>query len=89
MALEVRCTATILTLRCNTTFYLRQLYAATVQDDKIFKDVPPDTLANFDLEGQAEYQTAKEYCTVLGLPGGYAAKEHSILVMLLSQFQSN
>jgi hypothetical protein len=33
---EGRCAATILTAHCSTTFRLRQLYAAAVQEDQIF-----------------------------------------------------
>ncbi len=86
---EGRCAAMILTVRCNATFRLRQLYAAAVQEDQIFKDVPPDTLADLILEGQAEDHTAKEACTALGLPGGYLAEEHSISATLLRQYQSH
>ncbi len=64
-------TATILTEWCNTTFCLRQLYAAATQEDQTFEDVLPDTLTDLILEGQAEDHTVKEACMMLGLPGGY------------------
>jgi hypothetical protein len=64
-------------------FHFWQLYGDTVQQDLIFKVVPPDTLANLILEGQAEDLTAKEAHTALGLPRGYLAKEHSVPAMLL------
>jgi hypothetical protein len=83
------CAATIRTACCNATFYLWQLYAATVQEDQIFKDLLPDTLADLILEGQAEDHTAKEARTALGLPGGYCAEEHSVLATLLCQYQSH
>jgi hypothetical protein len=68
---ESHCIATILTACCNATFHLRQLYAIAVQKDQIFEDMPPDTLADLILEGQAEDHTMKEACTALGLPRGY------------------
>jgi hypothetical protein len=80
--------ATILTVCCTATFYLKQLYGATYQEDEIFEDVPLDTLAGLIVEGQADLHTAKEACTALGLPRSYLAKEHSVIAMLLSQYQS-
>ncbi len=49
---EDHCAATILIARCNATSRLWQLYAATVQEDQVFVDVLPNTLARFILEGQ-------------------------------------
>ncbi len=48
---EGSCAATILTVRCNATFCLWQLYAVTIQEDQIFEEVRPDTLADLTLEG--------------------------------------
>jgi hypothetical protein len=79
----------ILTAHCNVTFHLRHLYAAAVQDDQIFKDMPPDILTHLILEGQAEDHTAKEARTALGLPGGYLAEKHGVPAMLLRQYQSH
>jgi hypothetical protein len=81
-ALEGLCAATVLTARCNAAFRLRQLYAAAVQEDQIFEDVPPDALYDLILEGLAEDHTAKETRTALGLPGGYEAENHSIPAVL-------
>jgi hypothetical protein len=81
--------ATILTARCNTTFRLRQLYAAAIQEDIIIKDVLPYTLADLILEGQAVDNTTNVACTPPGPPSGYPAKEHSILIMLLYPYQSH
>jgi hypothetical protein len=67
---EWHCAATILTARCSTTFRLRQLYTAAVQEDLIFEDVPPNTLCDLVQEGLAEDHTAKETRTALGLPRG-------------------
>jgi D-mannonate dehydratase len=50
--------------------------------------VPPDALYDLILEGLAEDHTAKEARTALGLPGGYEAENHSILTVLLRQYQS-
>jgi hypothetical protein len=88
-ALEGCCTATILTAHCNATFCLWQLYAAAVQEDQIFEDVPPNTVADLILEDQAEDHTRMEACTALGLTIGNSAKEHSILATLLCQYQSH
>jgi hypothetical protein len=70
-------------------FRLWQLYAAAVQVDQIFKDVPPDSLLNLIREGLAEDYTAKEARTALGLLGGFPAKEHSIPTTLLRQYQNH
>ncbi len=86
---EGRCIATILTARCSATFRLRQLYAAALQEDQIFEDVPPDTLCDLIQEGLAEDHTAKKARTALGLPGGYPADEHSVPATLLRQYQSH
>jgi hypothetical protein len=86
---EGRCTATILIVRCSATFSFRQLYAAAVQEDKVFKDVPPDTLTDLIQQGQVEDHTAKEVCTALGFPRGYPAKEHSVPATLLCQYKSH
>jgi hypothetical protein len=48
--------------------------------------MPPNTLANLILEGQADDHTAKAACTMLGLFRGYSVKEYSILAMLLRQY---
>jgi hypothetical protein len=66
-------------------FRLRQLYAAAVQEDQIFEDLPPDSLLDLIREGLAEDYTAKEARTALGLLGGFPAEEHSLLAMLLRQ----
>jgi hypothetical protein len=87
--LEGSCASTILTARCNATFRLRQLYAATVQEQQIFKVVSPDTLAKLILGGQADDHTAKEARTALGLPRGYAAEEYSFPATLIRQYQSH
>jgi transposase InsO family protein len=79
----------VLTARCNAAFCLWQLYAAAVQEDQIFEDVPPDALYDLILEGLAEDHTAKEARTALGLPGGYEAENHCILAVLLRQYQSH
>jgi hypothetical protein len=50
--LEASCTATILTKCCNSMFCLWQLYPTNVQEDKIFEDLLPDTLADLILEGR-------------------------------------
>jgi hypothetical protein len=88
-ALEGRCAAMRPAVHCNATFCLWQLYAAAVQEDQIFEDVPPETLADLIIEGQAEDHIAKEARTVLGLPGGYLAEEHSVPATLLRQYQSH
>ncbi len=87
--LKSRCAAIILVAHCNATFHLRQLYVATVYENKIFKEVPLEALADLILEGQAEDHIAKEARMALGLSGGYLAEEHSILAMLLCQYQSH
>jgi hypothetical protein len=86
---EGLCAATVLTARCNIAFCIRQLYAAAVQEDQIFEDVPPDALYDLIQEGLAEDHTAKEARTALGLPSGYEAKNHSIPAVLLHQYQSH
>ncbi len=84
------CYATIiLTARCSATFCLRQLYAATIQEDLIFEDMLPDTLCDLIEEGLADDHTAKEARTVQGLPGGYPAEKHSALTTLLHQYKSH
>jgi hypothetical protein len=85
---EGLCAATILTAQCNATFYLWQLYAAVVQEDQMFEDVPHDSLLDLICEGLAKDYTAKEARTALGLPGGFPAKNHSIQATLLCQYQS-
>jgi hypothetical protein len=50
--------------------------------------VPPDTLTDLILEGQAQDHTAKEAGKALGLPGGYLAEEHGVPAMLFRQYQS-
>jgi hypothetical protein len=70
-------------------FRLRQLYAATVREDHIFEDVPPDTLAHRILEGQAVDHTTNEACMAQGLLGGNSVEEHSVLATLLYQYQSH
>jgi hypothetical protein len=89
MAPEARCAAAILTARCNTTFCLQQLYAAAVQADQIFEDVPPTTLTNLILEGEAEDHTTKEARTALSIPWNHLAEECSIPAMLLRKYQSH
>jgi hypothetical protein len=88
-ALEGCCAATILTVRCNATFHLLQLYAAAVQEDKIVEDVPPDTLADLIPEGKAKDHTPRDVRTVLGLSVGYSTEEHSGPAALLRQYQSH
>jgi hypothetical protein len=83
------CTATLLIARCITTFRFRQLYAITVQEDNIFENVPPDTIADLILEGLAEDHTAKGVCLALGLPRDYPAKVHSVTATLLCQDRSH
>ncbi len=83
------CAAAILTASCNATFCFRQLYSATVQEDKVFKDVPPDTLTNLIQQGQVEEHITKEVRIALGFPRGYPAEKHSILATLLCQYKSN
>jgi hypothetical protein len=78
-----RCLASVLIARCSATFRLWQLYTATVQEDEIFKDVPPYTLTGLILDDQADYYTTKEARMAPGLPGGFSAKEHSVLATLL------
>jgi hypothetical protein len=70
-------------------FCLRQLYAAAVQEDKIFEDVPHDSLLNLIREGLAEDYTAKKARTALGPPGGFLAENYSISATLLRQYQSH
>jgi hypothetical protein len=77
------CTATIRAEHCNATFCLQQLYAAAVLKDQSFEDMPPITIADLNLEGQAEDHIAKEDHTTLDLPGGYWDKEHNVLATLL------
>ncbi len=86
---EGLCAATVLTAHCNAAFCLRQLYAAAVQEDQIFEDVPHDALYDLILEGLADDHTAKEARTALGLPGSYEAENHSIPAVLLCQYQSH
>jgi hypothetical protein len=57
--------------------------------DKIFKDVPPGTLANLILEGEAEDHTAMEARMALSFPRGYSAKDRSVLATQLRQHQSH
>jgi hypothetical protein len=68
---------------------LWQLYAAVIQNDRIFEGVPLDSLFDFICEDLAEHYTAKEARTALGLPGGLSAEEHSIPAMLLCQYQNH
>ncbi len=65
-ALKDCCVATILTVRCNATFRLRQLYTTTIHEDKILRDMPPDALTNLILEGQVEEHIPKEAHRALG-----------------------
>ncbi len=88
-ALEGLCMATVLTARCNATFRLWQLCAAAVQEDQVFKDVPPDSLLGLICEGVAEDYTAKKARTALGLPCGFLANEHSLPATLLCLYQSH
>jgi hypothetical protein len=44
------CAATILTMCSDVALCPRQLDAATIQDDEVFKDVSPDTFADLILE---------------------------------------
>ncbi len=88
-AQEGLCAAAVLTARCNIAFCIRQLYAAAIQEDQIFEDVPPDALYDLIQEGFAEDHTAKEAHTALGLPSSYEAENHSIPAVLLHQYQSH
>ncbi len=49
----------------------------------------PDSLLDLICKGLAEDCITKEARTTLGLPGGFLAKEYSILAILLHQYQSN
>jgi hypothetical protein len=51
--------------------------------------MPPDSLLDLICEGLAEDYSAKKTRTALGLPGGYPAKEQSLLAMLLHKYQSH
>jgi hypothetical protein len=86
---EGLCAATVLMAQCNATFHLRQLYAAVVQEDQIFEDMPPDSLLNLICEGLAEDYTAKEARTALGLLSKFPAENYSIPATLLRQYQSH
>ncbi len=87
--LEGCCAATILKVHCNATFRLRQLYAATLQKNVIFEDMPPNTLTDFILEYEAEDHTVKEARMALGLSRGHLVEEHSVPVTLLHQYQTH
>jgi hypothetical protein len=66
-------TTSILTARSNAAFCFRELYAAVVQEDQIFEDVPQDTLAELILQNQAEDHTTKKTHMALSFTGGYLA----------------
>jgi hypothetical protein len=51
--------------------------------------MPPDTLADLILEGQAKDHTTNKARMVLGLRGGYSAEEHSVAAMPLHQYKSH
>jgi hypothetical protein len=69
-------------------FCLWQLFTAVIQEDKVIKDLPLNTLCNFLICSLAEDHTAKEARTALGLPRDYPANKHSVLATLLHQYKS-
>jgi hypothetical protein len=86
---EGLCAATILIAKCNAMFHLGHLYPAAVQEDQIFKDMPPDSLLYVIREGLADNYTTKKAGPALGPPSGFLAENHSILATLLCQYQSH
>jgi hypothetical protein len=84
---EGHCPASILTVCGINTFCFQQLYSRAIQDDEIFEDVHPDTLAYLILKGQAEDYTSEEVCSVLGLSRDYLAEKRSVLFTLLRWYQ--
>ncbi len=87
--LESLCVTTVLTVRSNAMFCLRQLYAAAVQKDQIIKDMLPDSLLDLVRKGLAEDYTVKAVRTVLNLTSRFPAEEYSILATWLCQYQSH
>jgi hypothetical protein len=83
------CAATVLTVRCNAMFRLRQLYAAAVADDEAFKEVPPDMLEDLIRESLNEDPIAREARTALGLPRGDSPNEHNVTATLLRHYQTH
>jgi hypothetical protein len=58
--LESLCVVTVFTARCNTMLRLCPLYAAAIQDNKVFEDVPPNSLCDLNCKGLAEDYAIKE-----------------------------